>query len=32
VFGGNLETLRTLKGTYDPKNRFNKSVSLAATG
>jgi FAD/FMN-containing dehydrogenase len=32
VFGGNLERLRTLKGKYDPKNRFNKSVPLVAKG
>ena len=32
VFGGNLEKLRTLKRTYDPKNRFNKSVPLVAKG
>jgi FAD/FMN-containing dehydrogenase len=32
VFGSNLEKLRTLKGTYDPANRFNKSVQLVARG
>jgi hypothetical protein len=30
VFGVNLERLRTLKGRYDPANRFNKSVPLVA--
>lgn len=30
VFGDNLNKLQVLKGRYDPANRFNKSVPLAA--
>jgi hypothetical protein len=30
VFGGNLRRLRAVKETYDPANRFNKSVPLVA--